>query len=97
MSTIIKINVPPNDSPGIEALKYEGIWNCYNTCALEVVHPELPPTANDVQPLSGLPEGPLYFKNKGSGLNFEEAREFCQTGGGDLVSIHSLEENEAVS
>ena len=35
------------------------------------------PFADDVQPLSDFPDGPLYFLNKGEGLTWEDARKFC--------------------
>ena len=54
------------------------------------------PTVDDVKPLNEFPNGPLYFKSKDQGKSFLAAREFCQRGGGDLISIHSKEENEAV-
>ena len=99
LKQFLEINVPEQDALTINESQLEGTWDCHNTCELQppYVAPVEPiPTAADVKPLSIDPNGPTYFKNKGQGNPFLEAREFCQRGGGDLVSIHSKEENEAI-
>lgn len=89
MSAIIKMNVPPSQNPGIELMQYAGAWDCHNTCALEEVWPEPNPTEERLVTLTDFPDGTQFYVNRKSGFDWAEAREFCQLGEGDLVSVHS--------
>jgi len=69
--------------------KAAGTWDCYNTCELQPSTEEPPLTEDDVQALVEFPDGPLYSKSQSIGMNFDDARAYCQKYNGDLVSIHN--------
>jgi hypothetical protein len=67
---LIKINVPPQDTPNIETQKNAGEWDCYNTCDLEPGTEEPDLTTADLSTVEDCPEGHLYYKSQARGKTF---------------------------